>query len=69
MKFWVSGIFEHRRKLCLISQINIGSGMEKVRFGRVRVYPNSQKSGLGMSGIRKVGLGREMKFWVSGIFG
>ena len=45
-----------------------GSGMEKVGFGLVRVYPNSQKSGSGMSGIGKVGFGREMKFRVSGYF-
>ena len=46
-----------------------GSDMEKVGFGRVRVYPNFQISGSGMSGIEKVGFGREMKFRVSGIFG
>ena len=28
-----------------------GLGMEKVAFGRVRVYPNFQMSGSGMSGI------------------
>ena len=38
--------------------ISDGSGMEKVRFGRGRVYPNFQKSGWGMSGIGKVGFGR-----------
>ena len=48
--------------------ITDGSGMEKVRFGQVRVYPNSHKSGSGMSGIRKVGFVREMKFRVSGFF-
>ena len=46
-----------------------GSGMEKVGFGRVRVYQNFQMSGSGMSGIGKVGFGRVLKFWVSGIFG
>ena len=46
-----------------------GSGMEKVRFGRVRVYPNFQMLGSGMSGIGKVGFGRVLKFRVSGIFG
>ena len=29
-------------------------GIEKVGFGWVRVYPNCQKSGLGMSSIKKV---------------
>ena len=33
--------------------------MEKVGFGRVRVYPNSQMSGSGMSGIEKSGSDRE----------
>ena len=34
------------------------SGMEKVWFGRVRVYPNFQMSGSGISGIEKVGFWR-----------
>ena len=46
-----------------------GSGMEKVGFARVRVYPNFQMSGSGMSSIGKVGFGRVLKFRVSGIFG
>ena len=45
-----------------------GSGMEKVGFGRVRLYPNFQMSGSGMSSIEKVGFGREMKFRASSIF-
>ena len=48
---------------------SVGSGMEKDGFGRVRVFPNFQMSGSGMSGIGKVGFGRVLKFWVSGIFG
>ena len=32
--------------------------MEKVGFGRVRVYPNIEISGSGMSGIEKLGFGR-----------
>ena len=35
-----------------------GSGMEKVGFGRVRVYLNFQMLGSGMSGIEKVGFRR-----------
>ena len=61
---------ETRSKPCLVSIetetqpvfISDGSGMEKVGFGRVRVYPNFQMSGSGMSGIEKS--------WVlAGIFG
>ena len=32
--------------------------MEKVGFGRVRVYPKFEMSGTGISGIEKVGFGR-----------
>ena len=32
--------------------------MEKVGFGRTRVYPKFEMSGSGMSGIRGVGFGR-----------
>ena len=53
----------------LISQSSDGSGMEKVGFGRVRLYPNFQMS----CQVRvfrvctgKVGFGREMKFRVLG---
>ena len=46
-----------------------GSGMEKVGFGKVRVYPNFQMSGSGMSGIGKVGFSWEIKFRISGILG
>ena len=46
-----------------------GSGMEKVGFGRVRVYQNFQMSGSGMSGIGKVGFGQEMKFRAWDILG
>ena len=46
-----------------------GSGMEKVGFGRVRVYPKFEMSGSGISGIGKVAFGRVLKFRVSGIFG
>ena len=42
-----------------------GSGMEKVGFGRVRLYPNFQLSGSDMSGIGKVWFGRVLKFRVS----
>ena len=45
-----------------------GLGLEKVVFGRIRVYPNYQMSVFGMCGIRIVGFGRGMKFLVSGIF-
>ena len=45
------------------------SGIEKVGFGRVRVYSNFQMSGSGMSGIGKVGFGRVLESWISGIFG
>ena len=43
MKIRVSVIFGERLKLSLLLQISSGSasGMEKVGFGRVRVYPNS----------------------------
>jgi len=34
------------------------SGMEKVGFGRVRVYPKFEMSGSGISGIDKLGFGR-----------
>ena len=49
--------------------ISDGSGMEKVGFGRVWVYPNFLMSGSGISGIGKVGFGRELKFQALGIFG
>ena len=39
----------------------MGRVWKKVGFGRGRVYPNSQKSSSGMSGIGKVGFGREAK--------
>ena len=32
--------------------------MEKVGFGRVRVYPKFEMSGTGISGIEKLGFGR-----------
>ena len=46
--------------------------MDKVGFGRVRVYPKSEMSGTGMSGTRGVGFGRVrvLKFRVrAGILG
>ena len=50
-------------------EISDGSGMEKVGFGRIRVYPNFQMYDSGMSGIGKVRFGqRVLKFLVSGIF-
>ena len=51
-----------------VLEISDGSGMEKVGFRRVRVYPNFQMSGPGMSGIEKVEFGRVLKFRASGIF-
>ena len=49
-----------------------GSGMEKVGFGRVRIYPKFEMSGTGISGMRGVGFGRVrvLKFQVrAGISG
>ena len=46
-----------------------GSGTEKVGFGQVREFPNFENSGSGISGMKKVGFGRELKSRVSGIFG
>ena len=65
---------KHSNKPCLLflkrneMKFSNGSGMEKVGFGQVQVYPNFQMSGSGRSGIRKVGFGRVLKFRVSSVF-
>ena len=42
-----------------------GSGKEKVGFGWVREFPKFENPGSGISGLKKVGFGRELKSWVS----
>ena len=49
--------------------ISDGSGTEKLGFGRVREFPKFEKSGSGISGMKKVEFRRELKSRVSGIFG
>jgi len=44
------------------------SGTEKVRFGRIREFPKFENTGSGISGMEKVGFGRELKSRVSSIF-
>ena len=45
-----------------------GSGTEIVGFGQVREFPKFKNSGSGISGMKKVGFGRELKTRFSGIF-
>ena len=55
-----NGASIRRTKLIKESKVIISdrSGMKKVVFGRVRVYPTFEMTGSGMSGIGKLGLGR-----------
>ena len=48
--------------------ISDGSGTEKVGFGRVREFPKFENSSSGISVMKKVGFGWELKCRVSGIF-
>ena len=60
-----SGPMEHLLKLRCSSD---GSGTEKVEFGQVREFPKFEKSGSGISCMKKVVFGRELETRVSGIF-
>ena len=46
-----------------------GTFVYLVVMGRVREFPKFENSGSGISGMKKVGFGRELKSRVSGIFG
>ena len=66
LKTRVSGIF---RVVLYRAETSNESGTEKVGFGWVREFPKFEKLGSGISGMKKVGFGREFKSRQSGIFG